>query len=161
MSDAIDRCLCRTVHVHELDAPRPVLDQFLAESFTGNDDSVQGRVMLGRNDGENTGSAVDDVNPKFLDGPSDITRHELLTPRDESSTTGQGTKNIDDERIESVGEGGENANATMVPVWVRVLHQIRDRAVLDHDTLGLAGTSTREPIWEIQRSSGREDGKRN
>ena len=41
-------------------------------------------------------------------------KHELSTSGDESSTTGQGTENVDDEGIESVGEGGENATVTMV-----------------------------------------------
>ena len=114
--DTINRSLGGTVHVHELDALRPVLDQLLSESFTGNNDGLQGWVVLKRNDSKDTGSMVNNVDAEVLDGSPYVTEHELLTSSDMSSTTGQGTEDVDDEGIESVGKRGENAGTTVIAI---------------------------------------------
>ena len=102
--------------------------------------------QLERNDSKGTGSTVNNVDAGVLDSSSYVTEHEFLTFSDKRSTAGQGTEDVDDEGIESVGKRGENAGTTVVSIWLRVLHQIRDRTVLDHDTFRFAGTSTREPV---------------
>jgi hypothetical protein len=102
--NTIDGSLGRAIHVHELDALGPVLDQLLAESFTSNDDGLQSRVILERNDSEDTWSAMDDVDTKGFDSLPDITEYEFLASSDEGCTTGEGTKDIGDERIEGVSE---------------------------------------------------------
>ena len=93
--DTINRSLGGTVHVHELDALRPVLE---------------------RNDSKDTGSMVNNVDAEVLDGSPYVTEHELLTSSDMSSTTGQGTEDVDDEGIESVGKRGENAGTTVISI---------------------------------------------
>ena len=59
-----NRSLGGTTHAHELDAPRPVLGQLLAESFIGNNG---GWVVLERNDSKGTGSTVNNVDAEVLD----------------------------------------------------------------------------------------------
>jgi len=91
--------LSTTVHVHKLDALRPVLNQLLAKSFTGNDNSLQGRVVFERDDSKDAGSTVDDVDVEVLDSSSDVTEHKFFASSDKSGTAGQGTEDIDDEGI--------------------------------------------------------------
>ena len=80
--------------------------------------------MLERSNSEDTGGAVNVINVEFLDGASDVTKHELFAPSDKGSTAGQSAKNVDDGGIESVSEGGENAGTTVVSIRLRVLNQV-------------------------------------
>ena len=123
----VNRSLGGTMHAHELDTLRPVLNQLLAESFTGNNDGLQGWVVLERNDSKDIGSTVNNVDAEVLDGSSYVTEHEFLSSSDKSSTAGQGTEDDDDEGIESVGKRGENAGTMVVSIWLRILYQVRDR----------------------------------
>jgi len=85
---------------------------------------------------------------------------EEISSSTSSATARQGTGGINDEGIESVGEGGENVGTAVVSIRLRVLHQIGDRTMFDHDTLRFAGTPTAEPVRKFRSHlKGMEGGK--
>ena len=77
-----------------------------------------------------------------------ITKYELFEASDESCTTSKRTENVDNERVEGVGQRRHHTNALLEAIYTRILNKVGNRAMLDHHTLGLPSTSTCEPIIE-------------
>lgn len=147
--DTVDGSLGGAIHVHQLDTLRPILDQLLPKSFAGNNYSLQGWVVVKRDDGKDAWSTVDDVDTKGPYSLPNITEHEFLPSSNESCTAGKGPENVDDKGVEGISKGRENSCTLVVTVWLRVLDQVCDGTVLDHDTLRFAGASTCESIRSV------------
>jgi hypothetical protein len=71
--DTVDRSFSGTIHIHKLDAFGPIL-----ERVTNDNDRFQSWVVLKKKDGEDTWSAVDDIDPNGLNSLSYMTEYELL-----------------------------------------------------------------------------------
>lgn len=85
------------MHVHEVDTLGPIFNQTPAESFSGNGHSLQVWVAVERKDGDDAGSAVDDVDLKGIDSLSDIAQNEC-------NATRLGPEGIGDGWVEGVSE---------------------------------------------------------